>query len=223
MAFRRVKKTYRKIAFLLLVCVVIGIWYQWKEYGGLSRLPAMQTVKAVATDQNVCALTLSLTGVESRVSLDLLASVCEGMELRPCIFVTTDWLHDNPELIPSLAFAELGLLFEDDPARWTKKRTMAFIASENERFMAMTGTFPRYVRLADKAPGSHASAALQSYGQTVIGFGATLADALSAGNIIDLGLLDGTTGYALARFCASSIANGYQIVSLSDLLVSTKA
>lgn len=223
MAYRRVKKTYRKIALLFLVCVVLGIWYQWKAYGSLSRMPVMQTVKGVTSDQNVCALTLSLTGVESRVSIDLLASVCEGMELRPCIFVTTEWLHDNPELIPSLAFAELGLLFEDDPTRWTKKRTMAFIAAENERFMAMTGTFPRYVRIADNASGSHASTALQSYGQTVIGFGATLADTPSAGSIIDLGLLDGTTGYALAKFCANALATDYNIISLSDLLMSTKA
>ncbi len=221
MLFRRVKKVGRRLFLLILVCLVIWLWYLWKTQNVPSRIPAMQTVNEVQTDQAVCTVTLSLTGIESRVSFKLFASVCEGLELRPCIFVTTEWLHDNPELLPSLAFAELGLLFEDDPAKWTKKRTMTSIAEENERFMAMTGTFPRYVRLAEGSPSGHVSDALQAYGQTCIGFKATLADALSAGNIIDLGLLDGTTGYALAKFYASAVANEYSIISLSDLLMST--
>lgn len=183
----------------------------------------MQTVYCVQTDRTACAVTLSLTGVESRVSLELLASVCEGMELRPCIFVTTEWLHENPELIPSLSFAELGLLFEDDPAKWTKKRTMASIAEENERFLSMTGAFPRLVRLANDSPKGYVSDALQSFGQVCVGSKATLTDALSAGNIVDLGLLNGTTGYALAKFCAGALAGGFEVISLSDLLASTKA
>lgn len=222
MRFRRVRKMGRRLFLLLLVCVLLWVWHTWKTRNEPSRAPEMQTVQTVQTDRAACAITLSLTGVESRVSLNLLASVCEGMGLRPCIFVTTEWLHDNPELIPSLSFAELGMLFEDDPAHWTKKRTMASIAAENERFLSLTGTFPRFVRLSKGAPDGYVSDALQSFGQTAIGFGGTLADTLSAGNIIDLGLLDGTTGYALARFSANALAGGYEIISLSDLFVSTK-
>lgn len=223
MVLRRVKKAYRRFLLFLFLGLAVFVWYIWKDADFPSGATAMQAVSAVQTDQNVCAITLSLSGVESRVSLELLKSVCEGMGLRPCIFVTTDWLHDNPELIPSLSFAELGMLFEDDPTRWTKKRTMAAIAAENERFLAMTGTFPRYVRLAKGMPGSYASAALQAYGQTCVSCRATLADAPCAGNIVDLGLLDGTTGYALAKYCASAIADGFRLLPLSELLLSTKA
>lgn len=222
MVFRRVKKTGRRLFLLLLVCLAVWLWYLWREHREPSRMPVMQTVQAVQTEQSVCAVTMSLTGIESNASLRLLAAVCEGMNLRPCVFVTTDWLHDNPELLPSLAFAELGMLFEDSPERWTEKHTMTAIAEENERFMAMTGTFPRYVRLKEGAPGGHTSTALQAFGQTCIGSSASVSDALSAGSIIDLGLLDGTTGYALAKFCANALANDFEVISLSELLMSAE-
>ena len=223
MFFRRVKKKSRRLFLLLLVCLVLWCWYRWQTKYVPSRMPAMQTVNAVQTDNTVCAVTLSVTGIESRASLELLASVCKGMQVRPCIFVSTDWLYDNPELLPSLSFADLGLLYERPPSKWTKKQTMLSVASQNERFMAMTGMFPHYVRFAKGEPDGFVSDALQSYGQICIGFEAMLADALSAGNIIDLGLLDGTTAYSLAEFYASAVAGGYAVLPLPQLLNATNA
>lgn len=221
MFFRRIRKKSRRLFLLLLVCVLLWCLYQWNASREPSRMPSIQTVEAVKTDKTVCAVTLSVTGIESRASLELLASVCKGMQVRPCIFVSADWLYDNPELVPSLSFADLGLLYERSPAKWTKKRTMLSVAEQNDRFMSITGTFPNYVRFAQGEPNGYVSDALQSYGQTCIGSKATLADTLSAGNIIDLGLLDGTTAYTLAEFYASAVAGGYAVLPLSQLLIST--
>lgn len=218
MVFRRVRKIKRRMFLLLLVFTIVWIWWLWRTNNESSGIPAIQPVEGIATESSVCSLTLSLTGSESKAALRLFASVCEGMEIRPCIFVTTKWLEKHPEQIPSLSFADLGLLYEESPVRITRKRTMAAIAEENERFLSLTGYFPRYVRILEGNVDGYVSAALQSYGQVCVGSKNTLSDTPAAGSVVDLGLLDGTTGYSLAKFCGSTASEGFSILPLSELL-----
>lgn len=218
MVFRRFRKIKRRMFLLLLACTVVWLWWLWYTNNELSGIPVIQPIEGVATESSVCSVTLSLGGTESRAALGLLASVCEGMEIRPCVFVTTDWLKEHPELIPSLSFADLGLLYEESPKRLTRKRTMASMAEENERFLALTGAFPRYVRILDGGTDGYVSAALQSYGQISVGNRSTLSEELSPGSVVDLGMLDGTTGYALAKFCGSTTAAEYSVLPIGELL-----
>lgn len=180
-------------------------------------VPALQPFDGILTDQSICAITLSLTGVESDAALELFRSVCTGMEVRPCVFVTTDWLEEHRDKIDDLSYAELGLLFEHAPGGATRKRVMANLAEENERFLALTGSFPRFVRFSSGVPGEMVSAALQSYGQILVSSRISLVDPPSPGAIADCGLLNGTTGYALAKYCAAAMADGYTLLPLSDL------
>lgn len=201
---------------LLLAIAVILIWVFHARSETMS-VPALQPFDGILTEEPICSVTLSLTGVESEAALRLFASVCEGMNVRPCIFVTNEWLKKNEELLPKLSFAELGLLFEEAPNGRTKKKTMSALAEENESFLSWTGSFPRYVRIMSGEPNEFLSSALQAYGQICVSSRSTLSEAPVPGGVADCGLLNGTTGYSLAKYCAAALAEGYTVTPLSEL------
>lgn len=213
----RARRRRRRLLALLLAAVAITAALLWRDRDRETDVPALQPFDGIVTDQSLCAVTLSLTGVESDAALELFASVCTGMEVRPCVFVTIDWLEKHRDEIASFSYAELGLLFEHPPGGATRKKVMANLAEANERFLSLTGSFPRFVRFASGEPGETLSAALQSYGQTCVSSRCSLIDAPSPGAIADCGQLNGTTGYALAKYCAAALADGYTLLPLSDL------
>lgn len=213
----RSRRRKRRLLIILFAFMAIAAFLLWRDREQPVSVPAMQPFDGVVTDQSLCAVTLSLTGVESDAALELFRSVCTGMEVRPCVFVTIDWLEKHRNEIEALSYAELGLLFERPPGGATRKKVMEHLAEENERFLSLTGAFPRFVRFASGEPGETVSAALQSYGQLCVGSRTTLADAPSPGGIADCGLLNGTTGYTLAKYCAAAMADGYTLLPLSDL------
>lgn len=213
----RSRRRRRRLFALLLIAAAIVAAFLWRGREKPVSVPALQPFDGILTDQSICSVTVSLTGVESDAALELFRSVCTGMEVRPCVFVTTDWLEDHRDEIADLSYAELGLLFERAPGGATRKRVMANLAEENERFLALTGSFPRFVRFATDVPGETVSAALQAYGQICVGSRSSLVDTPSPGSIADCGLLNGTTGYALAKYCAAAMADGYTLLPLSDL------
>lgn len=213
---RRRRRRRRFLALLLIVAAIVAV-FLWRDREKPVSVPTLQPLDGILTDQPICAITLSLTGVESDAALELFRSVCVGMEVRPCVFVTVDWLEKHRNGIDDLSFAELGLLFEHAPGGMTRKRIMANLAEENERFLALTGSFPRFVRFSSGAPDETVSAALQAYGQIFVSSRIGLVDEPSPGAIADCGLLNGTTGYTLAKYCAAAMADGYTLLPLSDL------
>lgn len=204
------------IAFLIVLAAALLIRAWWLRSDPVS-MAAIKPYDGRMTEQAVCSVTLSLTGVESEAAVRLFASVCEGMNVKPCIFVTTNWLDDHADLYQTLSFAEWGMLLEREPAGRTRKKVMANLAAENERFLSLAGTFPRYVRLKNGEPGDLLSAALQAYGQLCVGSRGDLTGTPLPGGIADCGLLNGTTGYALAKYCAAVMAEEYEIIPLSEL------
>lgn len=202
------------LLFALLLVIGIRLWFVQREQ---TEVPAIKPMDGVPTDASVCSVTVSLTGVESEASLKLFLSVCEGMEIRPCVFVSTEWLSEHRDLLEELSVADLGLLLDGNWNSRTRKKTMALLAEENEKFLSWTGTFPRYVRLSGNPPDEMLSAILQSYGQICVGSRGTLADEPSPGCIADCGLLNGTTGYLLAKFCGKAIGASYEVIPLSEL------
>ena len=84
--------------------------------------------------------------------------------------------------------------------------------------MTYTGTFPRYVRLAEEERGTAVASALEAYAQIPIGFCATLGDSPLPGAVVDCGFIDGTAGYRLANFYGASLSVGCPVVPLADLL-----
>lgn len=212
----RARRRRRCFIALLVVAAIVAV-FLWRGREDPANVPTLQPFEGILTDQSICAVTLSLTGVESDAALELFRSVCVGMEVRPCIFVTTDWLEKHRDKIEDFSYAELGLLFEHAPGGATRKRVMANLAEENERFLALTGSFPRFVRFASDIPGETLSAALQAYGQICVSSRSSLVDTPSPGAIADCGLLNGTTGYTLAKYCAAAMAEGYTLLPLSDL------
>ncbi len=217
MAFQRTKRRRRRLLLLVLVALLAATLLFWRGGRKSESIPAMQPFDGLVTDQPLCAVTVSLTGVESEASLELFKSVCTGMDVRPCLFVTNDWLEEHRSELSDFSYAELGLLFAREPGGATRKRVMSNLAEENERFLSLTGTFPRFVRLASGKPGDAFSAALQAYGQVCVGNRGNLTDAPSPGAVADCGQLNGTTGYALAKYCAGALADGYTMLTLSDL------
>lgn len=213
----RARRRRRRLLALLLIAAAIVAAFLWRNREQPTSVPALQPFDGILTDQSICAVTLSLTGVESDAALELFRSVCIGMEVRPCVFVTIDWLEKHRDKIHDLSYAELGLLFERAPGGANRKRVMANLAEENERFLALTGSFPRFVRFSSGAPNATVSAALQAYGQILVSSRSSLVDVPSPGAIADCGLLNGTTGYTLAKYCAAAFAEGYTLLPLSDL------
>lgn len=212
----RIRKLKRNLCILLLVALILCLWiHHLRSEADL--LPAASPVNAVE-NAKACTVTLSLTGREGETALRLFASVCEGTGISPCVFVTTEWLEENSDLLPLLSGATLGLLYEDSPKRFTQKRTMAYMAEENQRFLSATGRFPRYVRLPADEDSKAVSSALTAYGQMAVGHSGTISDGPTGGAILDCGLLDGTTGYLLARFYGETLTANCPVVSLPALL-----
>lgn len=213
----RSRRKRRRLFALLFIAAAIVAAFLWQGREKPVSVPTLQPFDGILTDQSVCSITLTLTGVESDAALSLFRSVCTGMEIRPCVFVTVGWLEKHRDEMDAFSYAELGLLLEHVPGGATRKRVMANLAEENERFLALTGSFPRFVRFSTGVPDEAVSAALQAYGQICVSSRGGLVDAPTPGAITDCGLLNGTTGYTLAKYCASAMAEGYTMLSLSDL------
>ena len=126
MIYRRLKKFKRKLIFLLIIVLALCLWLRHvKEEESL-----FSSVEPVGSREGIsaCTVTVSLTGKEGETALRLFTSVCEGTGITPCVFVTTEWLEENSDLLPLLSGATLGLLYEESPKRLTQKRTMAAMA-----------------------------------------------------------------------------------------------
>ena len=175
-------------------------------------------IESIATEQKLCAVTLSLSGIESEESIRLFMSVCRGTGVVPCVFVSVDWLEEHSDAIELLEGAEFGLLFSESPKKWTQKGTMAAIAEANETFMLHIGDFPKYVRIADGSGTQSIASIMNSYGQVLVGSSSHLSDSPSSGAIVDCGQLDSTTGYTMAQYYGTTLAQGYSIQPLSQLL-----
>ncbi|MBQ8325222.1 MAG: hypothetical protein IJY89_02130 [Clostridia bacterium] len=212
----RIRKLKRNLCILLLLLLALCLWI--RHLRSEEDLPPAASPVLSVEDASACTVTLSLTGREGETALRLFTSVCEGTGITPCVFVTTEWLEENGDLLPLLSGTTLGLLYEDSPKRFTQKRTMAYMAEENQRFMSYTGFFPRYVRLAEGQNSKTVSAALQAYGQLSLGSSQTLSDPPAEGAIVECGFLDGTTGYLLAKFYGEALAAECPIVPLETLL-----
>ena len=213
---RRIKIYRRRIILLgvVLLLVALVLVRCRVSNGGSPAVP----IESVATEQKLCAVTLSLSGIESEESIRLFMSVCRGTGVVPCVFVTVDWLQEHSEALQLLEGAEFGLLFPKSPQKWTQKRTMAAIAEANEAFMLCIGKFPKYVRIADGSGTQSIASIMTSYGQQLVGNSTFLSESPSPGSIVDCGLLDSTTGYAMAQYYGTALAQGYSIQPLSQLL-----
>ena len=84
--------------------------------------------------------------------------------------------------------------------------------------MPYTGTFPRYVRLAEEERGTAVASALEAYAQIPIGFSATLGDSPLPGAVVDCGFIDGTAGYRLANFYGETLSASCPVVSIESFL-----
>ncbi len=213
---RRIKHFSRKL-FLVLALLLALVILMIQCHSSSSDTPA-EHLKSIATDQKICAVTASVTGIESEEAIRLFMSVCRGTGIVPCVFVTVDWLEGHTDAMELLEGAELGLLFLESPQKWSNKRTMAAIAEANESFMRLTGSFPNYVRISDGNASQAVDMAMQSYGQMLIGSSLSLTDAPSPGGIADCDLLDSTTGYTLAQYYGTTLSQGYTVQPLSQLL-----
>ncbi len=212
----RIRKLKRNMCILLLVALILCLWI--RHIRSEADLPPAANPVSTVENTNACTVSLSLTGREGETALRLFSSVCEGTGITPCVFVTTEWLEENSHLLPLLSGSTLGLLYEESPKRFTQKRTMAYMAEENQRFMTVTGSFPRYVRLLEGQGSKTVSSALRAYGQIAIGHGGNLSDGPMRGTVLDCGRLDGTTGYLLAKFYGETLAAGCPAVPLAVLL-----
>ena len=210
-------KTYRKKILWFSALVLALVLVLVRCSASVNTSPA-EPVKGVQTEQNVCSVTVSLTGIESEEALRLLMSVCRGTGVVPYVFVTVDWLEEHSDALSLLEGGELGLLFSESPEKWTQKRTMAAIAEANDAFMVHTGSFPKYVRIAEGGCSQTVADVLHSYGQELLSSSCSLTEDPFCGAIIDCGLLDSTTGYQLAQFYGSTLSRGYSILSLSELM-----
>lgn len=217
MRLRRKKRRRRLLLLWLLVCALLLGIYRWQTRAPSSYVATVKPFDGRVTEKNICAVTLSLRGVENESAVRLFASVCEGMDVKPCIFASNSWLQNHRELYAELSFAEWGLLLEREPSGYSRKKVMENLASENERFLSLTGSFPHFVRLTDGEPGADFSAALQSYGQICVASRCGLTETPSPGSVVDCGLLNGTTGYTLAKFCAAALAEEFNVLPLSEL------
>lgn len=218
--YSKKKKRARIILFFAVAVVVSVGCYLLQRGRAASSYGCAAPVHSVITGDGVLTVTLSLDGSETDAALELFRAVCEGLGVKPCVFVSTKWLEKHDGETERLAFAELGLLVPESGNARSDKKAREALAKETNLFLAYTGVFPHYVRVAGEKPSEAICEAAVLVGQVCVGSNGDLTSSPLSGSIVDCGRLDGTTGYALAKFCAEVLGKEMECISLTELLSS---
>lgn len=162
------------------------------------------------------AVTVNLTGEETKESKRLLYASLKGCGVSASIFCGCDYIEQNTtELSEAVKDGHSICILLELPENANKYELMRFIASENDRFFLLTGKYPAYARTVGKV-GSDASQILTTYGQILCNdYVVCDTSGCAGGSIIALESVTSDSVCALTKEITERISSGLMCVSLS--------
>lgn len=218
---------YRKrtdTLFALFVCVLAIATLACIVFGGKTTEDAFSeqapAIKGVATEDGVYAVTVTLDSADSD-DIRLVLEACEGYGITATCFVDVAWMTANKEFTKEICESHLvGVLVSADFSSASRSDVMSYMAVLNDKFMSLTGTYPKYVRYDGKDAGC-LSTVLTAYGQYYISAETVLSDTavqIRSGGITEIRPSGAETVFALAKTVATAVSNSLRPVSLADML-----
>lgn len=210
--------------FAVFVCVLALATVACIVFGGTDNesvfVEQSPAIKGVATDDEIYAVTVI---VDSRNLSDirLVLEACEGYGIKATCFMDVAWIASNKEYARTIAENHIpAMLVSADFSNSSRADIMTYMAVMNDKYMELTGVFPKYVRYDGKNEGK-LSSVLTAYGQYYISAETVLEEEsvqIRAGGITEIRPNGEETVYALAKSVATAVANSLEAVSLPDML-----
>ncbi len=218
---------YRKrtdTLFVLFVCILALATVACIVFGGENtesvfpeRSPA---IKGVATDDNVYSVTVTVDS-QNKDDIRLVLEACEGYGITATCFMDVAWMTANKDYAKEICGSHpAGMIVSADFSNSSRADVMSYMAVMNDKFMSLTGEFPKYVRYDGKDEGC-LSSVLTAYGQYYISAETVLSDTavqIRPGGITEICPSGQDTVFALAKTVATAVSNSLKPVSLADML-----
>lgn len=216
------KRTNNIFAFFMgilvvatVICIVFGGDHAESVYAEQS--PA---IKGVATEDGVYAVTV-IVDTQNCDDVRLVLESCEGYGITATCFIDIAWITANKAYARQICETHsVGMLVSTDFSNVSRTDVMSYTAAMNDKFMSLTGKFPKYVRYDGKDAGC-LSSVLTAYGQYYISAETVLTDTavqIRAGGITEIRPSGTATVYALAKTVATAVSNSFEPISLADML-----
>ncbi len=182
----------------------------------------LHPVRAVYTEENIYAVTATLYGNEDEKDIELLLTVSEGLGVNITFFADADWAKHNRDIAKKLnKAASHGLFIDKKLNSKARSSVLEYIAKNNDLFFEQNGKYPKYVRFSYE-PDQTLLRILNAYGQYCISYDVELLSEdmyiIQRGSIVDVGVIDDSTAYKLARAVSGAISNGMTCIGLESFL-----
>lgn len=204
---------------ILIVATVICIVYGGDRTESVyaEQYPA---IKGVVTEDGVYAVTV-IANSQNRQDIRLVLESCDGYGIAATCFMDIAWITANKDYAQEICGSHsVGMLVSADFSSAARADVMSYMAVMNDKFMSLTGEFPKYVRY-DGADAGCLSSVLTAYGQYYISAETVLTDTavqIRAGGITEIRPSGQETVFALAKTVATAVSNSFESVSLADML-----
>lgn len=206
------------LAFATLACIIFG--GSEAESVFAERTPP---IKGVTTEDDVYAVTVIIDS-QNKNDIRLVLEACEGYGITATCFMDVAWIAANKDYASEICEKHIaGMLVSADFSNTSRADVMSYIAVMNDKFMSLTGSYPKYVRYDGKNEGQ-LSSVLAAYGQYYISAETVISETsvqIRAGGITEIIPGGNETVYALAKSIATAVSNSLEAVSLSDMLYPT--
>lgn len=177
-------------------------------------------IKGVFTQQDVYAVTVVVDN-QNWEDVRLVLEACKGYGISPTCFLDISWISSNKAQAKQVCQEHsVGILIKADLSGNSRGDIMSYVAVMNDRFMSLTGKYPKYVRYMGKGEGQ-LSSVLGAYGQYYISSENVLTDTavqIRSGGITEIYPSGDETAFAIAKTVATAVTNSLTPVDLSDLL-----
>lgn len=169
------------------------------------------------------AVTVNLTGSETEEDKRLLYASLDGCGVKAAVFCSCDYIeaHKN-EVSEAIKNGHSLCMLLTVPDTGNKYELMRYIAAENDRFFALTGKYPAYVRTVREA-NRDVTEILDKYGQILCNTTVKCtAGGCEYGSVIEVEAVGSEVVCALIKAVTEWQSSGMECVTLYTALAGTK-
>lgn len=209
----------RVLAFIAIFAVIFILLL--RDNSNSPSREAFNPIQSVATNRSVYAITASLDGNVQLRDFRTFLEVANGLNVKLTFFVSEDFFNSNTETVKEVMrySHEVGLFIEKDISTLNRNETMRFLAKLNDKFYEKCGRYPKYIRYKhEQEKSGYLFEVLAAFGQYSLANGKLTNP--EAGFIVDIGMMDGTSGAKLIAVVTEAVNLSLTTVPLRDLLYS---
>ena len=177
-------------------------------------------IRGVSTEDDVYSVTV-IVDSQKWEDIRLVLEACEGYGITAVCFMDIAWITANKSHALEICEKHIpGLLVSADFSETPRSDVMTYIAVMNDKFMSLTGNYPKYVRY-DGGDAGCLSSVLAAYGQFYISAETVLSETavqIRAGGITEINPCGKETVYAFAKTVATAVVNSLESVPLDEML-----